>query len=55
MQCLVIWAHPDPSSYNAALCEAAVAALRSRGHQVTLLDLYREGFDPVLSPTEKAS
>lgn len=55
MQCLVIWAHPDPASYNAALCETAIAALRSQGHQVSLLDLYRQGFDPVLSPTEKAS
>lgn len=55
MRCLVVWAHPDVTSYNAALCQAAVAALRERGHDVTLLDLYRSGFDPVLSPTEKAS
>lgn len=55
MQCLVVWAHPDPASYNATLCETAVAALRQGGHQVTLLDLYRMGFDPVLSPAEKTS
>lgn len=46
---LVVLAHPEPSSFAAALAHTAVAALGDTGWAVTLLDLYREGFDPVLS------
>jgi NAD(P)H dehydrogenase (quinone) len=46
---LVVLAHPEPTSFAAALARAAVAALEDVGWDVTLLDLYREGFDPVLS------
>ena len=47
--CLIVLAHPEPSSFAAALAHAADGALRSAGWDVTLVDLYREGFDPVLS------
>jgi NAD(P)H dehydrogenase (quinone) len=47
--CLIVLAHPEPSSFAAALAHTALAALDGAGWQVTLLDLYREGFDPVLS------
>jgi NAD(P)H dehydrogenase (quinone) len=46
---LVVLGHPEPTSFAAALARAAVAALGDVGWDVTLLDLYREGFDPVLS------
>lgn len=46
---LVVLAHPEPTSFAAALARTAVAALDGAGWDVTLLDLYREGFDPVLS------
>lgn len=53
MHCLVVYAHPVESSYCAALCERAVAALRAGGHEVRVIDLYGEGFDPVLSRQER--
>lgn len=55
MRLLVVFSHPDPDSFNAALCRTATEALREAGHEVRLLDLYREGFDPVFSAAEKAS
>jgi putative NADPH-quinone reductase len=53
MRCLVVYAHPVETSYCAALCARAVDALRGARHEVRLLDLYREGFDPVLSRQER--
>ncbi len=40
MRCLVVHAHPDPSSYSASLLQAAVNGLETGGHQVDVLDLY---------------
>ena len=38
---------------NAALRQAAKAALQHAGHEVDHLDLYAEGFDPVLGRAER--
>lgn len=38
-----------PESFHAAIRQAALAGLTAAGHHVDLLDLYAEGFDPVLS------
>ena len=46
---LYIYCHPLPESFHAAIREAALAGLAEAGHRVDLLDLYAEGFDPVLS------
>jgi NAD(P)H dehydrogenase (quinone) len=46
---LVVLAHPEPTSFAAALARTAVTSLEAAGWDVTLLDLYREGFDPVLT------
>lgn len=53
MRVLVLYAHPDPGSYAAALHRTAVEALRRAGHEVDDCDLYDEGFDPVLSREER--
>jgi putative NADPH-quinone reductase len=52
MKILVLFAHPIPDSFNAALHGAVVEALRAAGHEVDDLDLYAEGFQPVLSAEE---
>ena len=49
MHVLLIYCHPNPDSFNAALRDAAVAGLTASGHSVESRDLYAEGFDPVLS------
>lgn len=53
MRVLVLYAHPNPESYGAALHRAVVASLREAGHEVDDCDLYAEGFDPVLSREER--
>lgn len=53
MRVLVLYAHPDPDSYCAALHATVLDALRRAGHEVDDLDLYREGFDPVLTLEER--
>lgn len=53
MRCLVIYSHPLESSYCAALCTRALEALRAADHAVRVVDLYAEGFDPVLSRQER--
>lgn len=51
---LIVLAHPEPTSFAAALARTAVATLEDGGWDVTLLDLYREDFDPVLSERDFA-
>lgn len=48
MKVLVILAHPNPRSFNAAIAATAVQTLEAAGHEVLFHDLYAEEFDPVL-------
>ena len=48
MKVSLILAHPNKGSFNHAIAEAALAALRENGHEVAFHDLYAEGFDPIL-------
>ncbi|MDB5411328.1 MAG: dehydrogenase [Rhodospirillales bacterium] len=49
----VIHAHPLTESYNHALFRAIVETLERRGHAVVATDLYREGFDPLMTVDER--
>jgi putative NADPH-quinone reductase len=53
MRVLVLYAHPNPESYGAALHRTVVSALEGAGHVVDDCDLYAEGFDPVLTYHER--
>ena len=53
MRCLVVYCHPVPESFGAAVRDTALTALAARDCEVRLLDLYAEGFDPVLSADER--
>ena len=48
MKHAVIVGHPDPDSFTLALANRYVAAVRDRGHDAVLRDLYRMDFDPRL-------
>jgi NAD(P)H dehydrogenase (quinone) len=50
---LVLWAHPLPDSFSAAIHRMVVDTLTAGGHEVDDLDLYAESFQPVLSPEER--
>lgn len=42
----IVHTHPEPTSYNGALTNAAQGALLGAGHTVTVRDLYQSNFDP---------
>ena len=49
---LVVLCHPERDSYNRAVADRVIAALRAGGHAVRFHDLYEERFDPVLKMSE---
>jgi NAD(P)H dehydrogenase (quinone) len=50
MKVLLVFAHPEPRSFNGLMRDAAVETLTAGGHAVTVADLYAEGFNPVAGP-----
>ncbi len=50
---LVLFAHPVPESFSAALHRKVVDTLTTRGWQVDNCDLYAEGFNPILTTEER--
>ncbi len=55
MRFLVIYAHPDTNSFGSSLHQCVLRALTEAGHEVQTLDLYDDGFQPVLSAAERKS
>jgi NAD(P)H dehydrogenase (quinone) len=53
MRLLFVHANPVPESFGAALFRTAVEAAREAGHDVRLIDLHDEGFDPVMGAEER--
>lgn len=47
MNVLIVCAHPEPKSFNGALRDLAVSALRAQDHRVQVSDLYEMDFDPI--------
>ena len=46
MKVFIVYAHPEPTSFNGALRDTAVRWLTDAGHGVKVSDLYAEDFDP---------
>ncbi|MGB6119196.1 MAG: NAD(P)H-dependent oxidoreductase [Mesorhizobium sp.] len=53
MRVLLVYCHPVPESFAAAIRDEAISALGANGHEVRLIDLHAEGFDPVMSADER--
>jgi NAD(P)H dehydrogenase (quinone) len=49
MRVLYLYCHPLPESFHAAIRVKAIEGLKAAGHEVDLIDLYADGFNPVLS------
>ncbi|QWU17002.1 NAD(P)H dehydrogenase (quinone) [Paenibacillus sophorae] len=47
MNVLIVYAHPEPGSFNGAMKDLAVATLIDEGHQVKVSDLYAMNFKAV--------
>lgn len=54
MRTLVIFCHPNPTSFVAAALGATLDGLAAGGHEVRVTDLYASGFDPVFSAADHA-
>lgn len=54
MRALLIYCHPKPESFTAAVRDTVVAGLEGGGADVRVVDLYADGFDPTLSAQELA-
>ncbi len=52
MRALIIYCHPKPESFTAAVRDRVMARLASHGADLRVRDLYAEGFDPVLTRAE---
>ena len=50
MNVLIVYAHPEPRSFNGAMKDLAVETLTRAGHDVVVSDLYAMGFNPVAGP-----
>jgi len=53
MRFLILFAHPDQGSFDAALHRRVIDVLRGNGHEIDDCDLYAEGFQPVLALEER--
>ncbi len=47
MNVLIVYAHPEPQSFNGALLQIAMETLTAQGHAVQVSDLYAMNFNPV--------
>ena len=52
MNVLIVYAHPNPLSFNQSILKVINTAFKKRGDTVQLKDLYAERFDPVLGEAQ---
>ncbi|MBM7867664.1 flavodoxin family protein [Heliobacterium gestii] len=52
MNHLILYAHPNPKSFNAAILDTTVSKLESKGHTVVVRDLYKMNFNPLLQGSD---
>ncbi len=52
MRAVVVYCHPHPDSFNAAVRDVVLAKLYAAGAEVRTVDLYAGEFKPVLTPAE---
>lgn len=50
MNVLIVYAHPEPTSFNGAMRDVAVETLTAQGHSVEVSDLYAMGWNAVAGP-----
>lgn len=50
---LIVYAHPVPTSFCAALLDTVTSSLTNAGHELRVTDLYGENFQPVLSRADR--
>lgn len=53
MKVLVVMAHPRRDSLTGQITDAVAAGLADAGHDAEIVDLYGEGFDPLIMPPDE--
>ena len=48
----IVYGHYNEKSFNSAIRDTFIETVKKNGHQVDLVDLYKEKFDPVFSGEE---
>lgn len=54
MNVLLVYAHPNPGSFNKATVDYVQAEFKARGDEVRIKDLYAEKFNPILDQSQLA-
>jgi putative NADPH-quinone reductase len=54
MKALIIYAHPYEKSFNHAILERIIEGLEVNKHEIKIIDLYQENFNPVFKKEELA-
>jgi NAD(P)H dehydrogenase (quinone) len=54
MRALIVYCHPQPNSFNAAVRDVVIEKLQNAGAEYRVCDLYARGFEPVLTGPEWA-
>ena len=54
MKIQIIYAHPFDESFNKAILDNTIEGLKHAGHEYDLIDLNKEGFNPILTREELA-
>jgi len=50
MRALVVYCHPSPESFNAAVLAVVLERLKAAKAETRVIDLYAQNFDPIMSP-----
>lgn len=53
MRALIVYCHPCPDSFSAAMRDVCTKTLKDADYEVRVLDLYAENFNPVMSDAER--
>jgi NAD(P)H dehydrogenase (quinone) len=48
MNIFIVYAHPEPKSFNGAMKDIAVETLQNAGHEVVVSDLYAMQFNAIV-------
>ncbi|KIW25162.1 uncharacterized protein PV07_10823 [Cladophialophora immunda] len=52
MHVLVVVCHPKQESFTHAITDQVIKGAQSKGHTVKVIDLYRDGFNPIFTPRD---
>ena len=53
MNVLVVYTHPSPTSFTAAVLQRVLVGLAAGGHKADVIDLYSCGFEPALPAEDR--